>query len=392
MIRLPVFPVSSTPAFSFRRGWVFSLLCFCLAAGGSLRGAEPAPTPAPPPPVLESIQKATATELVGTMRNALAATVQTGVPKPADAAKAIPRKSQAFHVALAEASMAVDALATALDAKEKTPELFQTTRRVGTSLAALQVTFRYRGAEDDETEDHFRTLSAAYGVFRRNFGRDLLAAKNEEESALSTPQKAAFDALKKRGTELAKGLTALQAKVKENPAAAFETEAVLNAVTEVDKARRDHRRLLNTLASAELLLGRWAGTKLYVATVYPEDSAKLTPVDAAVAAYEAALKEGCDAAFATAGVDPGAVFAQSASYAEDLGAERLPEAEVTALLQSLRTPAPVPPADAPPAENTGAADRAADRQINADDPDDDTSLDAGDDDDPDGAATGKAND
>lgn len=304
------------------------------------------------------------------MRKALAALAKAGVAK-ADTPTLRTRKARAFRTALADAATQVDALAAAL-AATKDASLFQAMRRTGSSLAALQVAFRYKGFADNDTDDNFRKLTAAYNVFRRNYGRDLVIAKTEAQSALTTAQKAALDIFRRHGADLAKRLAGVQPAVKENPAAAFEIEVILRGLATQEKAPRNRRDLLETLAAAELLVGRWDGTKAYLGTVYPTDAGKLAPADPASGAYADALKGAVDAAFA--GENAAALFAKPAAYTEDIAVEGLNDPEVPALLKTLSEP---PPAADPEPASADAADRAADREVNADDPDDDSSLDAG---------------
>lgn len=346
----------------------FATLAAGLAFAGNSLAAEPAPPADSPSPVLQSRQQASAAELTATMRKALAALAKARIAK-AETPTLRTHKARAVRAALADAATQVDALAAALAAKDAS--IFQAMRRTGSSLAALQVAFRYKGFEDNDTDDNFRKLTAAYSVFRRNYGRDLVTAKTEAQSALTAAQKMAMDSFKKRGAELTKRLAALQPAIKENPAAAFEIEVILRGLARLDQAPRNRRGLLDTLAAAELLAGRWEGTKAYLAAVYPGDAAKLAPADPALAAYTAALQDAVDAAFT--GENIASLFAKPAAYAEDIAVEGLDDAEIPALLKTLREP---PAADPEPA-SVNAADRAADREINADDPDDDSSLDTG---------------
>lgn len=360
-----------SPLFPHKRRWLwFAAGLVASTSFPPTRGIRAQPLP----PVLESRQEVTAAELTGTMRKSLAViakVMQTRMTEPALRT----RKARAFQAALTEAAAGVDVLADAVGGKEKDASVFTAMRRAGASLAALQVSFRYNGIEDDDVEEGFGKLTAAYGVFRRNYGRDLIMAKTEAESALSPAQKSALENVKTRANEWSKRLAGLQPTLKDNPAAAFEIEALLRGLNRLEKARRDRRGLLNALATAELLGGRWGGLKIYLATVYPADAGKLAPGDTAAAAFGTANQHLGDAVFGAE--NPGALFAQPAVYAEDLNVEGVNDREVPALLKSLGTPAPVTTPEPATEKTTDATDRAADREINADDPDDDTSLEAG---------------
>lgn len=327
--------------------------------------------------------QASAAELVGTMRRALgiiAKTTQTKASSPDFRT----RKARAFAQALAATTRQVDRLAQAVDAKA--PDAFQTMVQTGSQIAALQVAFRYNGIEDDDVEDGYEKLAAAYGVFHRNYGRNFVAARTEAQSALSPAQRSALDDLKRHGDALAKRLGARQAILKGNPAAAFEGGAILKGLARLDKVPRSRRGLLDAVGMAEILAGRWLGLTDYLQTVYPDDAEKLlATASAEVRDFEGALGKVVTAAFADE--KTAEVFGRPASYAEDLSTTGVTDAELSGLFDAV---AKASSSSSPGGDGGGGgneqktvvkpdpvADRAEDAEINADDPDDDSSLDLG---------------
>ena len=181
-----------------------------------------------------------------------------------------------------------------------------------------------------------------------------------------------------------KSLAALQPGVKDNPAAAFEVAAILKGLARLERAPRDRRGLLDQLTAADLLVGRRDGLAIYLGEVFPDVAKKLDNTQEGFRAFREAAARALAAAFADE--KPAAVFARPAVYVEDLGVAGVTDAELPALCAALGKPASDDGAKA----DAGAA-RAADAQINADDPDDDTSLDPANDEN-DAAATDGGND
>lgn len=369
---------TSLPRFRlFRRSFLLSwggAVALALNLGPVVFAAPPEGSPAPAAAAVNPVgqQQASAGELVGTMRRAAGMVARS---QSANAAENAFRtaKARAFALTLGTAVERLDELNEAL----KTPDAktFEAMARTGSALAALQVTFRYNGIEDDEIEEGFEKLAAAYGVFRRNFGRDLVAARTEAESALSPAQKTAREDFQKRGAALAKALTALQPAFKETPAAAFEVGAMLKTLARLDRVPRDRRAVLDQLSSAELLLGRRLGLGVYLGENFPDQAKRLAEVQSEFAAYQEAFQRTLNAAFAEE--KPAGVFARPAAYFEDLSVPDVTDADVPALLAGAKKVAETAEKGAKPPDP--AALRAADAQINADDPDDDTSLDPADD-------------
>lgn len=364
------------PTRRFLPGWAAATVTAAaavLTSAAPLTAAPPEGSPSPTPAVATPAaaptgqQQASATELVGTMRRAIGLITRAQGTKAAEAPFRT-AKARAFARAVAAAAAQVDALDAALRSPDA--RTFDAMARTGSALAALQVTFRYNGIEDDDVEEGFEKLAAAYNVFRRNFGRDLVAARSESESALAPAQRAARDDLQKHGADLTKVLATLQPALKDNPAAAFEIAAILKGLTRVDRVPRDRRAFLNHLAAAELFLGRRAGLGFYLGDVFPADAKKLeAAAPAEFQAYGEAFRRAQAAALAD--VKPGELFARPAPYFEDLGVSGVTDAELPPLLGALGKAAA-----ANEAKPDLAAARAADAQINADDPDDDSSLDA----------------
>lgn len=348
----------------------------CLRAGSA---AEPTPPPVLTPPSQiagsESASQLTASarELVRGMQKAI-----TVIAKARGESAARPtRKIAPFDDALGRCAQAVDLLAETLSSPDG-KEPFEALRRTGIAVAALQVCYRYGGMESEAIDHAFRTLTATYGVLRRNYGRDLVAARNEAEEALNAAQKSALDELKSRGAACAKRLESGRPIMGRNPAVAFECEAMQRELARIGETSRNRRALLDTLTTAEIFLGRWEGLRRYTETVFPSDARELSAFDETVRALASALDAVASATYAASGPQ---AFAQPARYTEDIAITGMADADVDRLLGTLRASSPSEavkklPEVTPESISTAAA---ADRQINADDPDDDTSLDGGED-------------
>ncbi len=341
--------------------------------------AEPTPPPVltPPPQTAAGTPASQLTigarDLVRGMQKAMAVIAKDR----SESAARLTRKSAAFDEALARCAQAADRLMEALGSTEG-KEPFEALRRTGVAVAALQVTYRYSGIKDEAVDHAFRTLTATYGVMRRNYGRDLAAARNEAEEALNAAQKSALDELKARGVECAKRLESARPQMGRNPAVAFECGAMQRELARVGETSRNRRALLDALTTAEIFLGRWEGVRRYTELVFPSDACELAAFDETMRAFESAVGAAASATYAANGPQ---TFARPARYTEDIAVRDVTDAEVDRLLGTLRA------ATAPEVERklpvvtseSISAAAAADRQINADDPDDDTSLDGGDD-------------
>jgi hypothetical protein len=356
------------------------LLSVVLAGSAVLVGFATEQQPAPedtPGTAMDSAPQLTlsARELVHGMQRAIA--VMLKAQNETNTAPAEPtRRSVALSESLARCTQATDQLLEALAPGGRDP--YEALRRCGSAVAALQVCQRYSGNKAESVDHAFLTLVARTGILRRNYGRDLVAARSEAEAALNPVQKTALDSLKNRGAECAKGLEKIRPQVGHNPAIAFECEAMSRELARVNAASRNRSALQDALTTAEIFLGRWEGTRRYAEWVYPGDVPALSGLDEAVQAFDGALTGTTRAAYTESDAQ---VFAQPAHFTEDIAVTDLADAEAQRLLQTLRS-APTPSRDRtlpPSTRESMAADKATDRQINADDPDDDTSLDSGDD-------------
>ncbi|MBV9127670.1 MAG: hypothetical protein JO117_06230 [Verrucomicrobia bacterium] len=352
----------------------------CADAAGS-----PVPTARPEAPPVRT-DHLVAVALARSMQKALVtigksvATTARGAGEGAAAANTPPRarKTAAFHIALGRCAEATDRLVEMLQPRSADREAFAALRRAGVAVAALQVTYRYSGIDDDDLDEAFRKLVATYNILRRNYGRDLVMARNEAESALNPAQRTAFDALKNRGADLARKLATFTLQIKGNPALNFECVALSRELARIETTRRDRAGLLDTLTTGEIALGRWHGSKLYVERVFPDEAKKLDAVDGAFQAFEAALAAASGTAYPE---DATQVFAQPAEYSEDIGVAGVTDEELPRLLDTLRERSRAfsdLSQEAAAANAEAQTALAADGQVNTDDPDDDTSLDASD--------------
>ncbi len=342
---------------------------------GSLRSAEPTPAGAAveavtPGPVVRELT-ITARDLTRGLQKGLAAVAQARTA-PASGGTPVSPRGAAYDAALAECVRAVDRLAAALGENGKDPH--QALREAGVAIAALQVCHRYRGTESESLDISFRKVTAIYGILRRNFGRDLVAAQSESEAALDAAQRAGMDDLKGRGIALRKQLDAARADDASNPAIAFEFEAMRRGVERVDASARNRRAMLDALSAGEIVVGRWQGLRRYVERVYPADARVVADSEASLRAFEKALAAAAEAAYSGNASD---AFAQPAHYVEDIAIREISDDEAGQKLQAIRAAAGEGDGKNFPQVSPEAATAAAakDRQINADDPDDDTALD-----------------